>query len=244
MRGRCMRESQWRQVRSALQATLTHSITVFLFIRRLAHSTAHRTSALLVSPLLSSLLSSLAAAAMGRSSNNKTNKKKIGKSGGAHNGGFGRHLKTRRRTRGARTTRTRADTRAAQSSTTAARSASQRERLIRGASPSRVDRSPATCRTQRPEPAQRPSRSAGTARRGQFPHSCLLVLAPLPLCSDLDQIQEDLAKHAANPTAPRKFDQELPGCGQYYCLVCARYFTTDKVLDEHVKSKVHKKRSE
>lgn len=38
--------------------------------------------------------------AMGRSSNNKTNKKKISKSGGAHNGGFGRALKTRRRTRG------------------------------------------------------------------------------------------------------------------------------------------------
>ena len=70
---------------------------------------------------------------------------------------------------------------------------------------------------------------------------------PFSLCCslppDLDQIQEDLAKHAANPTAPRKFDQELPGCGQYYCLVCARYFTTDKVLEEHVKSKVHKKRS-
>ena len=37
---------------------------------------------------------------MGRSSNNKTNKKKISKSGGAHNGGFGRALKTKRRTRG------------------------------------------------------------------------------------------------------------------------------------------------
>lgn len=47
------------------------------------------------------------------------------------------------------------------------------------------------------------------------------ALAPVvPLCSsDLDQIQEDIAKH--DPSKAPKFDQELPGCGQYYCLVCA-----------------------
>jgi len=93
---------------------------------------------------------------MGRSSNNKTNRKKI-RNGGAQNGKWGRHLKTKHRTR------------------------------------------------------------------------------------DLDQIQDDLARHAVNPQ-PRKFDQDLPGCGQYYCMVCARYFITDKHLEEHVKSKLHKKR--
>lgn len=59
---------------------------------------------------------------------------------------------------------------------------------------------------------------------------------------DLDQIQEDIAKHAAAPPKVPKFDQELPGCGQYYCLACARYFITDKTLEEHLKSKLHKKR--
>lgn len=49
----------------------------------------------------------------------------------------------------------------------------------------------------------------------------LVALASVvPLCSsDLDQIQEDIAKH--DPSKAPKFDQELPGCGQYYCLVCA-----------------------
>ncbi len=90
--------------------------------------------------------------------------------------------------------------------------------------------------------------------------------------ADLDQIQEDLAKHAADPSKPRKFDQDLPGCGQFYCLACAsvdrsqqhflaaagvplvlifcslsvrfysRYFMTGPTLDDHLKSKLHKKR--
>ena len=58
----------------------------------------------------------------------------------------------------------------------------------------------------------------------------------------MDQIQEDIARAAADPNKGRKFDQELPGCGQYYCLACARYFITDKVMEDHLKSKVHKKR--
>lgn len=62
--------------------------------------------------------------------------------------------------------------------------------------------------------------------------------------TDLDQIQEELAKHATNPSSAstRKFDQDLPGCGQYYCMTCARHFITQKVMEDHLTSKIHKKR--
>jgi bud site selection protein 20 len=76
------------------------------------------------------------------------------------------------------------------------------------------------------------------AHLSSHPFSHLFPASSSPL--DLDQIQEDIAKHDSSKV--RKFDQELPGCGQYYCMVCARYFITDAVMEDHLKSKVHKKR--
>lgn len=59
---------------------------------------------------------------------------------------------------------------------------------------------------------------------------------------DLDQIVDDI-----NPINAMKFqnmavDEDLPGLGQYYCIFCARYFVNQRTLDEHYKSKEHKKR--
>jgi len=40
----------------------------------------------------------------------------------------------------------------------------------------------------------------------------------------------------------QEIDEDLPGLGQHYCLHCARYFITDKAIQEHFKTKEHKKR--
>ena len=37
-------------------------------------------------------------------------------------------------------------------------------------------------------------------------------------------------------------DEAKPGLGQHYCLTCARYFITEIAIQEHFKTKVHKKR--
>ncbi|KAJ3299691.1 Bud site selection protein 20 [Borealophlyctis nickersoniae] len=57
---------------------------------------------------------------------------------------------------------------------------------------------------------------------------------------DLDQIFEDLS--APGKFANQPIDTDLPGLGQHYCLECARYFTTAGSLNDHVKTKLHKKR--
>ncbi|KAJ3043317.1 Bud site selection protein 20 [Rhizophlyctis rosea] len=57
---------------------------------------------------------------------------------------------------------------------------------------------------------------------------------------DLDQIHEDMK----NPekVSVQAIDADLPGLGQHYCLQCARYFTTAASLNDHIKTKLHKKR--
>lgn len=37
-------------------------------------------------------------------------------------------------------------------------------------------------------------------------------------------------------------DLDLPGAAQHYCLHCARYFINEQSLNEHFKTKVHKRR--
>lgn len=37
-------------------------------------------------------------------------------------------------------------------------------------------------------------------------------------------------------------NEDLPGLGQHYCVSCARYFITEKAIQEHFKTKEHKKR--
>ncbi|KAJ3214303.1 Bud site selection protein 20 [Dinochytrium kinnereticum] len=39
-----------------------------------------------------------------------------------------------------------------------------------------------------------------------------------------------------------ELDPELPGLGQFYCLHCARHFTSEMALEAHLLTKLHKKR--
>ena len=57
---------------------------------------------------------------------------------------------------------------------------------------------------------------------------------------DIDQVHEDLQDTSKfdNP----KFDEDLPGEGQFYCICCARHFETDKALQSHFKTSIHKRR--
>ena len=59
---------------------------------------------------------------------------------------------------------------------------------------------------------------------------------------DIDQIYEDVndakrTKMLTNQTP----SEDLPGMGQYYCLTCAKYFTNEPSLQDHLKTKVHKR---
>lgn len=57
---------------------------------------------------------------------------------------------------------------------------------------------------------------------------------------DMDQIHDDLKE--ASRLTQQPIDYDLPGAGQYYCVECARYFADTTSQEEHVKSKLHKKR--
>ena len=59
---------------------------------------------------------------------------------------------------------------------------------------------------------------------------------------DLDQIVEDLDPKNALKFQNLEIDENLPGLGQFYCIFCARYFINKIALDEHYKTKEHKKR--
>eukprot|EP00009_Paramoeba_aestuarina_P006570 CAMPEP_0201510198 /NCGR_PEP_ID=MMETSP0161_2-20130828/2993_1 /ASSEMBLY_ACC=CAM_ASM_000251 /TAXON_ID=180227 /ORGANISM="Neoparamoeba aestuarina, Strain SoJaBio B1-5/56/2" /LENGTH=128 /DNA_ID=CAMNT_0047905341 /DNA_START=75 /DNA_END=461 /DNA_ORIENTATION=+ len=57
---------------------------------------------------------------------------------------------------------------------------------------------------------------------------------------DIDQILGDME----NPEKAnlREGDDELPGGGRYYCVPCSRYFIDQKNLDDHIKTKIHRRR--
>ena len=57
---------------------------------------------------------------------------------------------------------------------------------------------------------------------------------------DMDQIHDDLKEPEKLTSQP--IDYDLPGAGQHYCVECGRYFTDETSQEEHVKSKLHKRR--
>ncbi|XP_038023328.2 zinc finger protein 593 [Anas platyrhynchos] len=59
---------------------------------------------------------------------------------------------------------------------------------------------------------------------------------------DLDEIHADLSPGRAQRLLRQEPDPDLPGCAQFYCLHCARYFVDLTSMKEHFRSKVHKKR--
>ncbi|EGV61237.1 Bud site selection protein 20 [Yamadazyma tenuis] len=60
---------------------------------------------------------------------------------------------------------------------------------------------------------------------------------------DLDLVYDDLSsKESIYRLKNQPVDENLPGLGQYYCIECAKYFETQRMLDHHTKSKKHKRR--
>lgn len=60
---------------------------------------------------------------------------------------------------------------------------------------------------------------------------------------DTDQIQDEIEKsqETGKPIA-FKYDDELPGGGQFYCIETAKHFIDAKALADHKKTRYYKKR--
>ncbi|CAG8706774.1 32053_t:CDS:2, partial [Racocetra persica] len=50
---------------------------------------------------------------------------------------------------------------------------------------------------------------------------------------DLDQIHQELKELDEQMEPNQELDPDLPGFGNYPCVACARYFISQKALDEH-----------
>ncbi|XP_022169920.1 zinc finger protein 593-like isoform X2 [Myzus persicae] len=59
---------------------------------------------------------------------------------------------------------------------------------------------------------------------------------------DIDEVDKDLKKENADRLLKQALDFDKPGEGQHYCIHCARYFLSDQVLQDHFRTKLHKKR--
>uniref|UniRef100_A0A6M2E5A6 Zinc finger protein 593 homolog n=1 Tax=Amblyomma tuberculatum TaxID=48802 RepID=A0A6M2E5A6_9ACAR len=59
---------------------------------------------------------------------------------------------------------------------------------------------------------------------------------------DIDQIHVDMQPENAEKLLNQEVDFDMPGDAQFYCLHCARYFTDKNSLNDHLKSKNHKRR--
>jgi bud site selection protein 20 len=60
---------------------------------------------------------------------------------------------------------------------------------------------------------------------------------------DTNQIQDDMEKAKATDTPIQfKYDDDLPGGGQFYCIESAMHFTDARALADHKKSRYYKRR--
>ena len=60
---------------------------------------------------------------------------------------------------------------------------------------------------------------------------------------DIDQIVlNDMKPEETQKLQNQAMDEDKPGLAQYYCIPCARYFTTRFAYMTHLKTKDHKKR--
>lgn len=59
---------------------------------------------------------------------------------------------------------------------------------------------------------------------------------------DLDQIDEDIKPQNVEKLLNQEVDFDRPGNAEFYCLHCARYFISDYALQDHFRTKVHKRR--
>lgn len=59
---------------------------------------------------------------------------------------------------------------------------------------------------------------------------------------DMDEILNDLKPENLIKITNQPIDEDLPGLGQIYCVMCSRYFQRKEALETHYKTKEHKKR--
>ena len=59
---------------------------------------------------------------------------------------------------------------------------------------------------------------------------------------DIDQIINDLEPQNLVKFNNLEIDEDLPGLGQFYCVFCSKYFVSKQVLENHYRTKEHKKR--
>ena len=60
---------------------------------------------------------------------------------------------------------------------------------------------------------------------------------------DVDQVAlVDMEPENSEKLLNQELDEYKPGLGQHYCLTCARYFISEQSLQEHFRTKAHKKR--
>ncbi|XP_058467497.1 zinc finger protein 593 homolog [Malaya genurostris] len=58
---------------------------------------------------------------------------------------------------------------------------------------------------------------------------------------DLDEIDDDL-KTNSEQLLNQDVDLDKPGFAQYYCIHCATYYINERALQDHFRTKVHKRR--
>jgi len=85
----------------------------------------------------------------------------------------------------------------------------------------------------------RPQRRKGTPAKNKIYHK---KKRTRNFVKDVDQIYEDVN----NPNKTEQLlnqapSEDLPGLGQFYCMTCARYFINETALQDHLRTKVHKK---
>lgn len=56
------------------------------------------------------------------------------------------------------------------------------------------------------------------------------------------QIDNDLQSDNTEKLLNQEVDIDKPGGAQHYCIHCARYFINQQALEEHFRTKVHKRR--
>lgn len=56
------------------------------------------------------------------------------------------------------------------------------------------------------------------------------------------QIDEDIQPENIENLVNQEVDFDKPGNAQFYCVHCARYFINDQAIQEHFRTKVHKRR--
>ncbi|XP_044749088.1 zinc finger protein 593 homolog [Coccinella septempunctata] len=59
---------------------------------------------------------------------------------------------------------------------------------------------------------------------------------------DLDEINEDIKPENCEKLLNQEVDYDKPGSAQHYCVHCARYFISQNALQDHFRTKTHKRR--